>query len=65
MLTLDGARIEFDDVWTCRQIVSLASDIEVPLPSFDDLIATKRFGTRPKDLEDIRLLQVLKAERSE
>ena len=30
------------------------------LPSLDDLIVTKRFGARPKDLEDIRLLEVLR-----
>jgi len=28
----------------------------------DDLITTKRFAARPKDLEDIRLLEVLRAE---
>ena len=32
------------------------------VPSIDDLILTKRFANRPKDLEDIRLLQILKGE---
>jgi len=30
--------------------------------TLDDLIATKRLGARPKDLEDIRLLEVLRSE---
>jgi hypothetical protein len=35
----------------------------VQLPAIDDLILTKRFvSPRPKDLEDIRLLNILKTE---
>ena len=30
-----------------------------------DLILTKRFGGRPKDLEDIRLLEALRKEEPE
>jgi len=33
---------------------------KVFIPSVDDLILTKRIGGRPKDAEDIRLLQRLK-----
>jgi hypothetical protein len=29
----------------------------------DDLILTKRFGGRPKDLEDVRLLETLRKEQ--
>ena len=32
------------------------------VPALDDLILTKRFGGRPKDLEDIRLLEALRKE---
>jgi hypothetical protein len=39
--------------------VSLA-DAEVWMPSLDDLILTKQIQPRPKDLEDIRLLRILK-----
>jgi hypothetical protein len=28
----------------------------------DDLIPTKRFADRPKDLEDIRMLRILRSE---
>ena len=34
----------------------------VAVPSMDDLILTKRFGGRPKDVEDIRLLEALRGE---
>jgi hypothetical protein len=34
----------------------------VNLPSIPDLILTKRFAARPKDLEDIRLLEILRQE---
>ncbi len=62
--TVDGAQVAFDDVWNRRQAVTLSPGVDVALPDLDDLIATKRFSARPKDLEDIRLLQVLKEGRS-
>jgi hypothetical protein len=34
-------------------------------PAIDDLILTKRFAARPKDAEDIRLLERLKEARDE
>jgi len=34
------------------------------LPALDDLILTKRFGGRPRDLEDIRLLEALRKEEA-
>jgi hypothetical protein len=36
--------------------------IGIAIPSIDDLIMTKQFGARPKDLEDITLLRVLKGD---
>lgn len=62
--TVDGVRVAFDDVWTRRRRISLAEGAGVLLPSLDDLIATKRFAGRPKDLEDIRLLEVLRGDKS-
>jgi hypothetical protein len=58
--TVDGVPVAFDDVWTRRQTISLAPDAVVCVPEIDDLILTKRFANRPKDVEDIRLLNVLK-----
>ena len=56
--TVDGQRVAFDEVWGGRRAVSLTDEVAVFLPSHADLILTKRFGARPKDLEDIRLLHL-------
>ncbi len=57
--TVDGQRVAFDDVWIGRRAVPLENDLAVSLPSHADLILTKRFAARPKDLEDIRLLHLI------
>ena len=61
--TLDGQVVQFDDLWRARRAVLLA-EVEVWLPSLDGLILTKQIRPRPKDLEDIRLLRILKEEGS-
>jgi hypothetical protein len=38
--------------------------VTLAVPDLDDLILTKRFGGRPKDLEDIRLLEALREEEA-
>jgi hypothetical protein len=58
--TVDGSRVEFEQVWDRRQGLRLAGDVLVTLPGLDDLMATKRFASRPKDLEDLRLLESLR-----
>jgi hypothetical protein len=62
--TVDGIQVNFEDLWAGRRTVTLAPGITVHHPAIDDLILTKRFADRPKDLEDIRLLRVLKGEGS-
>jgi hypothetical protein len=62
--TVDGVRVAFDDLWSRRRTVSLSSDVSVPIPTTRDLILTKRFASRPKDLEDIRLLETLQREEA-
>ncbi|MGH9319016.1 MAG: hypothetical protein ACRD21_11375 [Vicinamibacteria bacterium] len=62
--TVDGVDVSFADVWSRRRALDLTSGVSVVLPSLDDLILTKRFGARPKDLEDIRLLEVLRSEEA-
>lgn len=59
--TVDGGRVVFEDLWARRVTVQLAADVQVALPALDDLIATKRIAPRPKDMEDIRLLQALRS----
>ena len=51
----------FEEVWERRQVIDIAPGVSVALPCLDDLIATKRFGARGKDIEDIRMLERLKA----
>jgi len=60
--TADGIRVAFEDVWSRRRALEVAPGIALGVPSLDDLILTKRFGGRPKDLEDIRLLEALRKE---
>jgi hypothetical protein len=62
LTTVDEQAVHFDALWGRRRIVALDS-VEVSLPSIDDLILTKRIDPRPKDLEDIRLLRLLKEQR--
>jgi hypothetical protein len=57
--TVAGVRVAFDDRWARRQELDLGFQRTLALPSIEDLILTKRIGGRPKDSEDIRLLQVL------
>jgi hypothetical protein len=61
--TVDGVRVIFDEVWTRRQGLDVAPGASIAVPALDDLILTKRFGGRPKDLEDIRLLEALRKEQ--
>jgi hypothetical protein len=60
--TVDGDLVEFIQLWERRQALRVAEDVVVAIPAIADLIQTKRIGARPKDLEDIRLLEVLKQE---
>jgi hypothetical protein len=59
--TVDGDPVEFEIVWPHRQDIHLADGVVVSVPSIDDLIRTKKIGGRPKDLEDIRLLEILRS----
>ncbi len=60
--TTEGVAVPFEDVWARRRPVTLGEGVDVQLPAIDDLILTKRFASRPKDLEDIRLLNILRTE---
>lgn len=58
--TRPDGRVVFDEVWPRRREIAVAEGVTLSIPSIDDLIATKRIAGRPKDLEDIRLLEVLR-----
>jgi hypothetical protein len=61
--TVDGIRVAFDEVWLRRRALEVSAGVTIAVPTLDDLILTKRFGGRPKDLEDIRLLEALRREQ--
>ena len=59
----DGPLV-FDDVWSRRNTLGPNDgDGNICVPGLDDLIASKRIGSRPKDAEDVRLLQQLRKQR--
>ncbi len=60
--TVDGVVVTFEDIWSRRRTMSLEPDVHVQIPARDDLILTKRFADRPKDIEDIRLIRALDSE---
>ena len=58
--TVDGVTVVMEDVWERRVEIVVQDDLRVAIPSLDDLIATKRFASRPRDLKDIRFLELLR-----
>lgn len=60
-----GGIVEFEGLWQRHRSIRVAADVEVHVPTIPDLILTKRIGSRPKDLEDIRLLEILQEEEPE
>jgi hypothetical protein len=60
--TVDGATVVFEALWDARRSLKLAPDVAIAVPDIAGLILTKPIAARPKDLEDIRLLQMLRRE---
>lgn len=58
--TKDGEAVAFDDVWARRQRLPYKADITVAVPAVEDLIRTKRWSMRPRDVTDIELLEGLR-----
>jgi len=59
--TVEGIRVAFDDVWSRRIELQYDGDVRIAIPSMDDLILTKQWSMRDRDLADIRLIRALKA----
>jgi len=57
--TSTGERLAFDDAWLRRQTVSF-EDVEMAIPCTDDLVTTKRWSMREKDVRDIQLIEALR-----
>lgn len=58
--TKDGVPLRFEDAWTRRESIPYAPGVPIAVPCIDDLILTKRWSLRPKDVDDIALLEKLK-----
>jgi hypothetical protein len=58
--TVDGTAVEFEGLWRARRSLEIAPGVPVCLPDLDGLILTTQIAARPKDLEDIRLLRILR-----
>jgi hypothetical protein len=61
--TRDGVRVTFEDVWSRRDELWYEPSIKLAIPSIDDLILTKRWAMRDKDVADIHMLEELKRSR--
>ncbi len=48
-----------------RAVTVELGDLEVPVASIEDLVALKRAAGRPKDLDDVQILEALARERSD
>ncbi len=57
--TVHGDRVEFDDVWSRRIRFEIEDGKAIWIPTIEDLIRTKLFAARAKDLDDIQLLEAL------
>ena len=58
--TPDGTALDFDSAWLRRRTIDVVDGVRVHLPSLDDLITTKRWGSRPRDIVDIQYLEQLR-----
>ena len=60
---IDGDEVVFDDVFARSVRLQLGEGVTLRVPALDDLIQTKRWSARDKDLADLRLLEALRGER--
>lgn len=61
--TKDGVAVAFDEVWARHEDMLYQGVVTIAVPSIDDLILTKRWSMRDKDIADIHLLETLKRAR--
>jgi hypothetical protein len=62
--TLDGRPVDFEELWASRQSIEVSDGVSISIPALDGLILTKQIASRPRDLEDIRLLEAIRLEGS-
>jgi hypothetical protein len=60
--TKRGIVLTFDDAWARHQTVAYGP-VRIALPSVADLILTKEWALRTRDITDIQMLEALRAKR--
>ncbi len=63
--TKRGALLTFDEAWARHQTVAYGTSVRIAVPSLADLILTKEWAMRTKDVTDIQLLEALRAKLGE
>jgi hypothetical protein len=58
--TKDGEIVTFDAVWGRRRVETYDEGTTIAVPCVDDLIRTKKWAMRQKDIADIQLLEGLR-----
>ena len=61
--TAKGDILSFEDAWTRREQIGLGDGVSIDIPCIDDLIRTKEWAMRAKDIGDIQLLEALRRSR--
>ncbi len=59
-----GELVQFDAVWAQRRELAYEPGVHIFVPCIDDLIKTKQWSMRDRDIADIRLLEIKRAEES-
>ena len=59
------AGLDYDALESRALTVSLADGTELRVCSYEDLVAMKRLGNRPRDLEDLRELEALREDTTD
>jgi hypothetical protein len=55
--------VQFDDVWA-NKVTDKIGTTEVYIAGLDDLIKMKKAAGRPKDIEDLKVLEELKKDKA-
>jgi hypothetical protein len=63
--TQKGETLSFDDAWSRRERIVLTDDVSAFVPCIEDLIRTKEWAMRAKDIGDIQLLEALRKTRGD
>jgi hypothetical protein len=55
-----GTSLDFDSAWSRRSSIDVGGGLVVFVPAIEDLITTKQWASRAKDIADIQMLELLR-----